>query len=343
MVSIGFKDRFQCERLDNVLALSVFQTRKRTHFHTVVCAVIAAFMQGCSPDADILDIDFSKTIAIEQPAEQKPEYRYFRVAVSARVSPKEIFGQYRKILDYIGDELDLEIQLIQRKTYGEINALFGKGEIDLAFVCSGSYATEKETYGFEAFAVPQIRGGPYYQSYLIVKKDSPFYTLEDLKGRVFAFTDPGSNTGSLVPTFWLKKMGKKPGNFFKKVIYTYGHDNSILAVAKSLVDGATVDGHIWEYYNLNYPLYTSKTRIVKKSGLFGNPPLVVTRYLSTRQKERIRKLIFSMHLKPEGKQILDDLMIDRYVAPDETWYDTIRRMNEFVHKEENETEDISKS
>ncbi len=321
----------------------MFQAKKKPYLYTVACGVIAALMQGCSSDADVLDIDFSETIRIERPGEKKPEHPHFRVAVAAMVSPKETFGQYRTLLDFIGLELDREVQLIQRKTYGEINALFSEGDIDMAFVCSGPYATGKEIYGFEAIAVPQIRGGPYYQSYLIVNKDSPFYTLEDLKGRKFAFTDPDSNTGSLVPTFWLKKMGEKPGSFFKKVIYTYGHDNSILAVAKSLVDGAAVDGQIWEYYNINDPLYTANTRIVGKSEPFGNPPLVVAIDLSTQQKDRIRKLILSMHLKPKGKQILDDLMIDRFVMPDETWYNTIRHMNELVHKEDDETKDISKS
>lgn len=233
---------------------------------------------------------------------------------------------YRQFLEYLGNQLDREIQLVQRKTYGEINTLFSKGEIDLGFICSGPYAAGSENHGFEALAVPQVRGSNFYQSYLIVHKDSRFKKLEELRGGIFAFTDPESNTGRLVPVYWLQQQGEKPGNFFKKSIYTYSHDNSILAVARKLVDAAAVDGHIWEYYNLRNPGNTSKTRIIKKSEPFGNPPVVVSSYLPTKLKERIRQLLFSMHQNSDGKKILTELMIDRFIAPQEAWYDPIRQM-----------------
>ena len=82
------------------------------------------------------------------------------------------------------------MQFIQRKTYDEINELIRKGEVDLAFICTGPYASGRERYGFEALATPIVRGEPYYQSYLIVNRDSPFNKFEDLRGRKFAFTDP---------------------------------------------------------------------------------------------------------------------------------------------------------
>lgn len=63
-----------------------------------------------------------------------------------------------------------------------------------------------------------------------------------------------------------------PESFFKRITYTYSHDNSILAVAKGLVDGAAVDGHKWEFYNAKNPYFTSKTRVIKKSDYFGSPP-----------------------------------------------------------------------
>lgn len=119
-----------------------------------------------------------------------------------------------------------------------------------------------------------VRGEPFYLSYLIVNRNSAFQTIEDLKGRVFAFTDPESNTGALVPKYWLARIGQSPDRFFKETVYTYSHDNSILAVARGLVDGAAVDGHKWEYYNRRNPYYTARTRVIKKSEPVGAPPPV---------------------------------------------------------------------
>ena len=316
---------FQLRKSVDLTASTVKKTR---FFMGFLSAVMLVFAHGCGGDADVAVVDFSKTVAVERPGDQSPESPSLRVAVAAMISPKETFVYYRQILDYIGDKLGRKVQLIQRKTYGEINELFGEGQIDLAFICSGPYVAGKEKYGFEALAIPQVRESPFYQSYLIVNKDSPFHKLEDLRGRVFAFTDPESNTGRLVPTYWLVQLGEMPETFFGKIIYTYSHDNSILAVARLLVDGASIDGQIWEYYNKRSPIHTSRTRIIKKSEPFGNPPMVASPYLPTQQKERIRQFLLSMHRDPEGKRILNELMIDRFVAPKEEWYDPIRQMKQ---------------
>jgi phosphonate transport system substrate-binding protein len=301
-----------------------------------ILLVVLIFFLGCSGGGDTKVVDFSNTVKVARPGERPSDDRYLRVAVGAMISPKETSVYYHQILDYISNHIGKDSELIQRKTYGEINELFGKGEIDLAFICSGPYATGKEKYGFELLATPQVQGSHYYHSYLIVNKDSPFRRLEDLRGRIFAFTDPQSNTGKLVPTHWLAEIGEQPDRFFAKTIYTYSHDNSILAVAKGLVDGASIDGLIWEYYHHKNPTFTSNTRVIRKSEPYGIPPIVVHKNAAPELKSRIRHFLFSMHDDPEGKRILGELMIDRFIAPREEWYDTIRKMKQdlaFLHRE----------
>ncbi|MBW1969141.1 MAG: phosphate/phosphite/phosphonate ABC transporter substrate-binding protein [Deltaproteobacteria bacterium] len=289
-------------------------------------SLIMFLSSGCSRDAGYTPIDFSNTIKTEKSKSLDDKEHTLKVAVSAMVSPKETFSTYRDLIDYIGDHLNYKIQLIQRKTYGDINELFLKQQIDLAFICSGPYAVGKEKYGFEALAVPVIREKPFYQSYLIVNKNSSIEKIEDLRNGVFAMTDPASNTGAMVPLYWLAKMGEKPETFFKNVTYTYSHDNSILAVARSLVDGAAVDGIIWEYYNARNPLNTSQTRVIKKSIPFGSPPFVASKYLASKIKEKARDLLLNMHQDPKGRPILKELMIDRFVSPKDTWYQPVREI-----------------
>ncbi len=288
---------------------------------------------GCSGETGYKPIDFSQTVKIDSPARAQNEAPSLRVAVAAMVSPKETFVFYRELIDYIGRKSDHEITLIQRRTYGEINELFPKGDIDLAFICTGPYAVGREVFGFDALATPVIRGEPYYRSYLIVHRDSTFNDFSDLKGRVFAFTDPESNTGALVPKYWLAELNETAGGFFRELTYTYSHDNSILAVARGLVDGAAVDGHLWEYYNHRNPLYTSMTRVIRKSKPFGSPPLVASNSLPAHLKMNIREIALTMHQDPEGRQILDNLMIDRFVIPEEAWYAPVKEMVQRVGPE----------
>ena len=288
--------------------------------------VIGIYISGCGKDSDAILVDFTKTVKVEKPENTPSEAPAFRFAIAAMISPKDTSVYYRQLLHYIGHQLDRNIQLIQRKTYGEINELLGKGQIDLAFICSGPYVTGKEKYGFELLATPEVQKSHFYQSYLIVNKASQFKNFKDLRGQVFAFTDPDSNTGKLVPTYWLSQMGERPETFFRKTIYTYSHDNSILAVAKTLVDGAAIDSLIWEYYHRKSPIFTSKTRIIRKSEPYGIPPIVASRFLASDLKERIRRVLFSMHRDPGGQKILNELMIDRFTPTQDAWYDSIRNI-----------------
>jgi phosphonate transport system substrate-binding protein len=292
----------------------------------LLLVLLTFLLIGCGQEGDTRVVDFTKTIAGARSEGEPPGDAVLRVAVAAMVSPKETLHQHRQILDYIGARLGKKIDLVQRKTYREINELFTKGELDLAIVCSGPYATGKEKYGFELLATPEIRGTHFYQAYLIVNRERIYRTLEDLRGRVFAFTDPESNTGRLVPIYWLAELNERPETFFGKTIYTYSHDNSILAVARGLVDGAAVDGLVWEYYTRKNPTYTAQTRVIRKSEPYGMPPVVASRRLPAELKGRIRQALLEMHREPEGQKILKELMIDRFVVPDERWYDTIRRM-----------------
>jgi phosphonate transport system substrate-binding protein len=298
---------------------------------------------GCGSGGDPKVVDFSKITQIERDEERHYGEHSLRVAVASMISPKETFTNYRQILEYIGARLDKDTELIQRKTYGEVNELLGQGECDLAFICSGPYATGKEKYDLELLAVPQVRGSPFYHSYLIVNKDSPFLRLEDLRGRIFAFTDPDSNTGKLVPTYWLMQVKERPETFFGEIVYTYSHDNSILAVSRGLVDGAAVHGLIWEYYHRKHPALTASTRIIKKSEPFGAPPVVASKHLPGDLKERISQLLFSMHQDPEGQIILEGLLIDKLIPPREEWYESIRGMRRNLSLLEMRTDVVPKS
>lgn len=292
---------------------------------------------SCEDKAVYVPVDFTKkNIQSDGQERVKGEISVLKVAIAAMISPKETFSSYYKLVQYIGKRMNHDIRLIQRKTYAEINLLFQKGEVDLAFICTGPYAAGKDKYGFEAVATPIVRGEPYYNAYLIVHVDNPATKIEDLKGGIFAFTDPDSNTGALVPIYWLYQMNETPESFFSRIHYTYSHDNSILAVSRSLVDGASIDGHIWEYYRTRYPELTSKTKIIRKSAPFGSPPFVVSKSLSLASRNRIRNILIEMHNFEEGRKILEPLMIDRFEPTQEDWYQAVRDIKQLVWTAKNE-------
>ena len=299
--------------------------RMRFFAAIVATTVLAsAFLGGCS-DSDRVKVALSKKSPLSQ-SEKQTAAAALNVAIASMISPNESFVHYRLLLEYLAAKVGMRINLIQRKTYAEINDLLGSGGIDLAFICSGPYVSGKDRYHFEALAVALVRQKAVYRALLITHQASAVNRLEDLKGRLFAFSDPDSNAGCIVPRFLLAEIGERPETFFGKTIYTYSHDNSILAVSRSLVDGAFVHEHIWDFYTRKNPAIAAKIRSIYASEPFGNPPLVASASMPGSLKERMRELLFSMHNDPQGAEILGELLIDRFIPPDEHLYDPIRHM-----------------
>jgi phosphonate transport system substrate-binding protein len=268
-----------------------------------------------------------------QPRRSSVAVKPLRIGMGAKITPKEGFVYYSQLRAYIEKRLGQPVQLIDRGNYDEMNRLLETKDIDAAFVCAGPYVEGKERFGMELLAMPLVKGKPVYHGYIIVPANSPARKFKDLRGKVFAFTDPKSNTGKLVPTYLLARMNETPQHFFDKTEFTYGHDKSILAVAEGIVDGAAVDSMIWEYLALKHPELTAKTKIILRTGPYGTPPFVVRPDIDEGLKRRLQEILLQAADDEEGRRILRGMMIDRFVAGDDRNYDTIRGMNSWLLKQ----------
>lgn len=273
------------------------------------------------------------TIAPEknsQDAPAPPKLNPLRIGMGAMITPKEGYVYYQQLQGYIQKRLGRPVQLVDRENYDEMNDLLESGGVDIAFVCAGPYVEGKSKFNLELLAMPLVKGQPIYHSYILAHKDSPVNSFKELRGKTFAFTDPKSNSGKLVPTYMLAKMKETPESYFSRVEFTYGHDKSIKAVAEKIVDGAAVDSLIWEYTALKKPELTGQTKIIAKSAPYGIPPLVVRAGLDPEIKKKVKDILLNAADDPEGKTILKGMMIDAFVAGDDRNYDTIRTMNDWI-------------
>ena len=256
---------------------------------------------------------------------------YLKVAVSAMISPKETFAYYKALFGYISRKTNKKIKMVQRKTYSEVNGLLNNNQVDMAFICSGAYVVDRsDGHPIKIVAIPVINGKHTYQAYIITYKTSGIKKFEDLRGKSFAFTDPLSNTGYSYPNSRIKLLGYNKKTFFKDFVFTHAHDISIQLVAKQIVDGASVDGLIYDYLQRFHPERLKNVRIIEKSPPFGIPPIVVPASTPDSTLRKFQRILFQMDKDTLGVRILKNLMIDRFVPANDSLYNSIRRMDKII-------------
>lgn len=291
------------------------------------CILVLLIFAGCRKAEDDpvpVRLDKRQTLA---PSATSPA---LTVCVGSMITPQDGYGYYRRLLDYIGRKIGGTVQALDPGNYREVNRLLESGKVDAAFVCGGPYVEGKESFGLELLVAPVVKGEPVYFSYLIVPTGSQARTLSDLRGKTFAFADPQSNSGLLVPADQLARMGETRDTFFRSYVFTYAHDRSIRAVADKLVDGAAVDSLVWDFLAATDPEMVARTKIIARYGPFGIPPVVVNPRLDPASKEKLKQILLSVHLDPEGREILRGMHIERFVEAKDADYDSIRDLRRRV-------------
>lgn len=279
---------------------------------------------GAATAAELLYVDLNEGVPL--PAVAEAEVTPLRLAVAAVISPQGTFESYSSLAVYLSDKLGRPVELMQRRTYAEINDLIENGAVDVAFVCTSAYVIGEREFGMSLLAAPQVNGETIYQSWLIVPADGPAQDMADLRGKTFAFTDPWSNSGRIYPTAMVKALDESVETFFGRTFFTYSHDDAIRAVANGVADGAAVDSLVYQYAVTREPALGESTRIIHRSPAFGIPPVVTSPHLRPRVKAELETILLAMADDSDGRAALDLLDIDRFVLVDDAQYDSVRAL-----------------
>jgi len=214
------------------------------------------------------------------------------------------------------------VELIQRRTYQEITAMLLDGSVDAAWICGFPFLQHRNRLAL--IGVPQWRGRPLYQSYLIASANDPATELVDFAGSTHAFSDPDSNSGYLVTASDLARAGYNAETFFGRTIFTYGHRNVVRSVAGGLTRSGSVDGYVWESLSQGEPNLTENTRVIAKSEWMGFPPFAARSDRATAPDVRRFELFLkTLHESEAGQDVLSLLYLDRVVDGDATLFDSI--------------------
>lgn len=226
---------------------------------------------------------------------------------------------------YLADRMGKPVRFVQRGSYREIVELIRSGKIDFAWLCGFPYVRFKKE--MRLLAVPLYHGNPLYQSYLIVPASDTITTsLYELRGKIFAYSDPDSNSGYLYPQYQLLRAGEDPATFFSRSFFTWGHRKVIEAVGVGLAQGGAVDGYVWDTLNALHPELTAATRIVSRSPELGYPPFVARRNIPEDIFRKMQNVLLSMTRDSQGARLLKSLNLDGFIPGSDQLFEDIAVM-----------------
>ena len=258
-------------------------------------------------------------------------------ALLSTESAQEITRRWSPILAQLEKDLGIRVKYTVATDYrGTIEALkFKKAEV--GWLGPKAYIEASTNNYANVEPVAQIRnqnGSLGYRSCLIAHSESDIFTPEDLAGKTFAFNDPNSTSGYLVPmTFFLNELGVDVKKHFAKVTFSGSHEASILAVANKKVDVASTNLPDMQQLTREGKVTRGGLRVIWVSKLIPNDPIVVRKDLPPSLKTAIEESLVSMKERaPEAFANAGAFFGGGFVQADDAKYQIVREMNEAAKK-----------
>jgi phosphonate transport system substrate-binding protein len=241
------------------------------------------------------------------------EITEFRIGLLGGENAQDRLASNQCLADYASEALGVPVKLFAPADYnGVIQGLLG-GSIDMAWLGASGYAA---TYLADPEAVEPVLvktnldGSFSYHSIGFARADSGVASLDDMEGKVFGFGDPNSTSGYLIPSIEIPQAtdaSMEPGDYFGDVVFTGGHEQTIVAVANGDIDAGVTwaDGlGAWEDgYNSGALRKASDAGLVDmnqlveiwKSKPIPEGPVVLRKSLPADVKETMVTLVKNLH------------------------------------------------
>ena len=157
---------------------------------------------------------------------------------------EEMLRNYEPVRNYLSEKLGIPVEIQVASDYTAVIEAMRAKHIDMAWFGPFSYIIAANVANAEAIVngVRRSDGKSDYHSIIVVRADSGIKTLQDLKGKKFAFVDPASTSGNLIPRKILIENGIDPDEDFGMTYYAGTHNAVEYSIANRKVDaGADSD------------------------------------------------------------------------------------------------------
>lgn len=255
----------------------------------------------------VLTASVSLALAATDWKKQYPVVQFSSVSAENQAATT---ARFKELAEVFKKKTGVELKIFTASDYaGTVQALTS-GQIQMAQMGGSAYSSawiDSDGQVEPLVANKELDGQLGYHSILIVKADSPYQKLEDLKGKTLAWADANSTSGYLIPMVSLRAAGIEPQKYFGKTLFSGGHEQSVLGVINGQFDSAftwSSKGHNAGQIRAMVDrgvLKMDQFRVIWESPLIPNPVVVVRKDMPADMKRDL--LAFWTDLQASHPQV----------------------------------------
>jgi phosphonate transport system substrate-binding protein len=239
-------------------------------------------------------------------------------------SSANITERFDSLVKYLEKRLEVPVEVKVATDYAGVITGMQFKHVDFAYFGPKSYVEAAKRANAEAFVIEvSMDGSKGYYGLIIAKKGSGIKTMTDLKGKVWAFVDPNSTSGTLVPmVYFLNDLKIDPSTYFSKVIYSGSHEASMISIKTGKIDAASTNDLDMARGNGKQWNSEKDFEIIWTSQLIPGSPMAYRKDLPA----SLKKALTDAFLAYNDKAGLEMLKIKGYAPVTDKTYDPIRAL-----------------
>lgn len=246
----------------------------------------------------------------------QPAVQTYNFGIVPQQSASELAKLWVPILTYLSDKTGYRLQFSTAKDIPTYEQRMAAGEYDFAYMNPYHYTVFHTTLGYQAMVAERNRR---LQGIVVVRKDSPYQTLAELRGMRIAFPSPAAIAASVLPRQFMEKNG-----IAHVPVYVASHDSVYLSVVKGLYPAG---GGIEQTLTLTDPAVRAQLRVLWKTPSLMPHPIAVHPRVPRRVAEHLESALLTMATDPQSSALLKTINFKGFVKVDDADYDPVRAMD----------------
>lgn len=227
-------------------------------------------------------------------------------------APTELLRKFKPLGAYLEQQLGMKVEFVPVADYAAVVESLASDRLDLAWLGGFTFVQTRLKTG-NAIPLVQREQDEKFTSKFI-SADPAVKSLQDLKGKTFAFGSVSSTSGSLMPRYFMQKDGIVPEQYFSRVAYSGAHDATVAWVQAGKVDGGVLNASVWQKLVDAGKVDTGKVKVFATTPTYYDYNWTVRGTLDPALAEKIKQAFLALDpANPEHKAILDLQAASRFI------------------------------